>query len=93
MAETPLTVDLTRLRAVATRVERAAEEVDRCRFTWLPDTALAGSAVAGVAAPELIAARLDDLVTDLRDWAATARRAAGAFEAAEQNSVARLDRP
>jgi hypothetical protein len=93
MAEIPLTVDVIGLHDVATRVEQAAEVIAGFRFAGLPGSELTGSAVAGVAAPGLIAARLGDVPADLRGWAAAARTSAGAFEAAEQNGVARLGTP
>ena len=90
MSENPLTVDLIRLRAVANRVEGAADAIGRFRFAGLHDEDLAGSAVIEVASPALVAARLDGVVSDLRSWAGSARMSAAAFENAEQNGVARL---
>lgn len=92
MAENPLTVDLIRLRAVADRVDGSADAIGRFRFAGLPDGSLPGSAVAAVASPTVVAARFDDLLADLSRWAAAGRMAAGAFDAAEQNGVARLHR-
>ena len=92
MAEIPFTVDLTRLRAVADRVDRSADAITRFRFAGLHDEDLAGSAVAAIASPALVAARFDDVVTRMQGWAAAARMSASAFETAEQNGVARLDR-
>jgi hypothetical protein len=90
MTENPLTVDLLRLGAVATRVDGAADAIGRFPFAGLHDEDLPGSAVAGLATPALVAARLDGVVADLRIWAAAARMSAAAFENAEQNGVARL---
>ncbi|MCV7225219.1 DUF7162 family protein [Mycolicibacterium komossense] len=93
MAETPLTADLPRLRVVANRVDRAADAIDRYRCAGLHAEDLAGSAVGGIAAPAVVAVRLEDVVGQLRGWATAARIAASAFATAEQNSMARLDRP
>jgi hypothetical protein len=92
MAEIPLTVDLTQLRNVANRVERAADAIQKFQFPRLCDADLAGSAVGGVASPALVASRLDDVLASMWAWAAAARITAGAFESAEQDSAARIDR-
>jgi hypothetical protein len=90
MADTPLTVDLTQLRAAAGRVEAAVDAIRRLRLPGLRDEDLPGSAVGGSAAPALVAARLDDLLAQLAGWASTARTSAGAFEQAERDSAARI---
>jgi hypothetical protein len=92
MDEIPLTVDLTQLRKVASRVERAADAIRKFRFPGLCEDDLAGSTVGGVASPALVAARLDDVLAGMFGWAAAARVSASAFESAEQDSAARIDR-
>jgi hypothetical protein len=91
MDERPLTVDLTQLRRIADRVERAADAIRRYRFPGCED-GLPGSSVGGVVSPALVAARLDDLLAGLTGWTAVARIAVGAFETADQDSAARIDR-
>ncbi len=90
MAQTSLTVDLTRLRAIADRVERAADTIARFGVPGLREDDLVGSAVGAVASPALVTARLDDVVDRMRGWASAARTSAGAFEAAEEHSAARI---
>jgi hypothetical protein len=92
MDEIPLTVDLTQLRSVANRVERAADAIRKFQFPRLGEDDLAGSTVGGVASPALVATRLDDVLASMSAWAAAARISASAFESAEQDSAARIDR-
>jgi hypothetical protein len=92
MDEIPLTVDLTQLRNVANRVERAADAIRKFRLPRLCEDDLAGSAVGGVASPALVATRLDDVLASMWGWATAARISASAFESAEQDSAARIDR-
>ncbi|CAN5578251.1 hypothetical protein BH09ACT8_BH09ACT8_27090 [soil metagenome] len=92
MAEIPLTVDPSRLRTVADRVDRAAAAISRLRIAGLHAEDLPGSAVSGAVSRALVASRLHDVVVNLQAWAAAARMSASAFANAEQNGVARLDR-
>jgi hypothetical protein len=86
-------VDLTQLRAVADRVMDAAGAVADMRWPGLDSDELRGSAVGRIAAPDLIAARLDDVVANMRGWALAARMAADAFERADSSNADRFHRP
>ena len=59
----------------------------------MPADELAGSAVGKVAAPDLIAAKLTDVIANLRGWAVAARMAADAFERADVRSARPLSPP
>ena len=76
-------VDLAQLRAVADRVMGAATDIAEMSWPTLDPDELRGSAVGGIAAPVLIAARLNDVVANMRGWATAAHMAATAFEGAE----------
>jgi hypothetical protein len=83
-------VDLTQLRAVADRVMDAAEQIAEMHWPTLDADELRGSAVGGVAAPVLIAARLNDILAMMRGWAMAARMSATAFEAADRRNGERF---
>ena len=68
-------VDLAQLRAVADRVMGAATDIAEMSWPTLDPGC--------VAAPVLIAARLNDVVANMRGWATAAHMAATAFEGAE----------
>ena len=51
-----------------------------------------GSAVGNVAAPVLVAARLTDVVANMRGWALAAHMSADAFERADRSNGERLTR-
>ena len=89
MDETPVTVELNRLRAVANRVERSANALSRFRLPELRHADLPGSALTQL--PALIADYFDDVIAQMTDWAQKARMTAAAFERAEQENAARLD--
>jgi type II secretory pathway component PulM len=76
-------VDLTQLRAVADRVMDAATQINEMRWPTLDPDELRGSAVSGVAAHVLVAARLDDVVKNMQGWAMAAHMSADAFERAD----------
>ena len=76
-------VHLTQLRAVADRVMDTATDIAEMHWPTLDANELRGSAVVGIAAPVLIAARIDDVVANMRGWATAAHMAATAFEGAE----------
>lgn len=86
-------VDLSALRAVADRVTEAADSIDEMRWPTMPTGELAGSAVGDVAAPDLIAAKLTDIIANMRGWAVAARMSADAFERADRRSADRFHRP
>jgi hypothetical protein len=86
-----LDVDLNELRGVADRVMSAADSVAGMRWPALDPDELRGSAVGGIAAPVLIAARLDDVVANMRGWAVAAHLSADAFERAEHHNAGRID--
>lgn len=85
-------VDLAALRAVADRVTEAADAIAEILWPTLP-TELPGSAVGAVAAPDLIAARLADVLANMRGWAVAARMSADAFEQADGRGADRFGRP
>lgn len=89
MAETALTVDLTQLRDAAGQADRVADAIAAVRVLGC-DTELAGSAVAAVASPALVAARLDEVLSMMTVWAAAVRNSAAAFAASERDSTARI---
>jgi hypothetical protein len=86
-----LEVDPTQLRGVADRVMSAADSVAEMRWPALDPDELRGSSVGGIAAPVLIAARLDDVVANMRGWAVAAHLSADAFERAEHRNAGRID--
>lgn len=83
-------VDLTRLRAVADRVMETAEHIAQMRWPTLDPDDLQGSAVGNIAAPVLVAARLTEVVANMRGWAVAARMSADAFERADRRAGERL---
>jgi hypothetical protein len=85
-------VDLTQLRAVANRVMESAEKIAQMRWPTLDPDDLRGSAVGAVAAPVLIAARLADVVANMRGWAVAAHMSADAFERTDHRIGERLER-
>ena len=86
-------VDLHALRAVADHVTEAADAIAEMRWPALPTDELKGSAVGSVAAPDLIAAKLADVVANMRGWAVAAHMSADAFERADRRSADRFHRP
>jgi hypothetical protein len=85
-------VDLDALRAVADHVTDAADAIAEIHWPALPAEALAGSTVGSVPAPDLIAAKLTDVIANMRGWAVAARMAADAFERADSRSADRFPR-
>jgi hypothetical protein len=85
-------VDLTQLRAVADRVMEASDALAEMRWSTLDPDELRGSAVVGAAAPDLIAARLTDVVANMRGWAVAAHTAADAFDRADIRNGERFRR-
>jgi hypothetical protein len=85
-------VDLTRLRAVADRVMETAESIAQMRWPTLDPDDLRGSAVGNIAAPVLVAARLTDVVANMRGWALAAHMSADAFERADRRAGEHLGR-
>ncbi|GFG54965.1 hypothetical protein CQY20_16830 [Mycolicibacterium agri] len=83
-------VDLDALRAVADRVTEAADAIAGMQWHALPADDLRGSATGRVAAPDLIAAKLADVVDNMRGWAVAARMSADAFERADTRSADRF---
>jgi hypothetical protein len=83
-------VDPTQLRTVANRVMAAADQVVQMRWPTLDSDGLPGSAVGKVGAPVLVAAKLTDVVANMRGWALAARMAADAFERAERRNGERF---
>ena len=85
-------VDLAGLRDVADRVLAAATAIGEMGWPALDPDDLRGSAVGGVPAPVLIAARLNEVVANMRGWALAAQMSAAAVEEAEQRSLQRFTR-
>jgi hypothetical protein len=85
-------VDLTELRSVADRVMAAASEIAEMRWPTLNSDDMPGSAVGNVAAPVLVAARLTDVVANMRGWALAAHMSADAFERRDHRNSERLGR-
>ncbi|WNG90962.1 hypothetical protein [Mycobacterium sp. ITM-2016-00318] len=85
-------VDLDALRAVADHVTQAADAIAEIHWATVPSAELAGSTVATVPAPDLIAAKLADVIANMRGWAVAARMAADAFERADSRSADRFPR-
>jgi hypothetical protein len=85
-------VDLTQLRAVADRVMDAADHIAEMRWPGLDSDDLQGSAIGRVAAPELVAARLTDVIANMRGWALAAHMSADALERADHRNGERFTR-
>lgn len=85
-------VDLAALRAVADHVTKAADSIAEMQWPALPLSELKGSSTGKVRAPDLIAAKLTDVVANMRGWAVAARMAADAFERADRRSAERFPR-
>ena len=83
-------VDLTQLRAVANRVMGAAEQIAQMRWPALDPDDLTGSAVGNIAARVLVAARLTEVVANMRGWALAAHMSADAFERADRRNAETL---
>ena len=83
-------VDLSALRAVADHVTEAADAIAEIHWPTLPVDELRGS--GGVPAPDLIAAKLTDVIANMRGWAVAARMAADAFERADRRGADRFPR-
>jgi hypothetical protein len=85
-------VDLGQLRTVADHVMQAADTIAEMRWPTLDPDDLPGSAVGNIAAPVLVAARLTDVVANMRGWALAAHMSADAFERADRRNGQRLGR-
>jgi hypothetical protein len=85
-------VDLNALRTVADHVTEAAATIAEMHWRTMPVDELQGSATGAVPAPDLIAAKLTDVIANMRGWAVAARMAADAFERAETGSADRFPR-
>ena len=70
----------------------AATDIAEMHWPTLDADELRGSAVGGIAAPVLIAARLNDVIANMRGWAIAARMSADAFERADLRSADRFNR-
>jgi hypothetical protein len=85
-------VDLTQLRTVANNVMQAADAIAEMRWPGLDPDGLQGSAVGRVAAPHLVAARLTEVVANMRGWALAAHMSVDALERAEVRNGERFGR-
>ena len=83
-------VDLNALRAVADHVTEAAEAIAEMHWSTMPVGDLRASSTGSVPAPDLIAAKLTDVIANMRGWAVAARMAADAFERADRHSAERF---
>jgi hypothetical protein len=79
-------VDLTQLRTVADHVMTAAETIAEMRWPGLDPDDLRASAVGRIAAPDLVAARLADVVANMRGWAVAAHMSADALDRADHRN-------
>jgi hypothetical protein len=79
-------VDLTQLRTVANHVMQAADVIAEMRWPTLDPDDLRGSAVGRIAAPDLVAARLSDVVANRRGWAVAAQMSADALERTDRSN-------
>src|ERR1700682_5523322 len=86
-------VDLTQLRTVADHVMTAAETIAEMRWPKLDPVDLQGSAVGRIAAPDLVAARLTDVVANMRGWAMAAHMSAAATTSGQAPRPTRRRRP
>lgn len=86
-------VDLAQLRSVADRVTAAADVLGELVFPSLDPDGLRGSAVGAVAAPDLIAARLGNVVANMHGWAIAAQMSVDAFERSDHRNAGRVHRP
>jgi hypothetical protein len=85
-------VDLTQLRTVADHVMASAEQIAEMHWPSLDPDKLRGSAVGSIAAPVLIAARLNDVLATMRGWAVAAHMSADALERADRRNGERFGR-
>jgi hypothetical protein len=85
-------VDLGQLRTVADHVTQAANAIAEMRWPTLDPDDLQGSAVGNIAAPVLVAARLTEVVANMRGWALAAHMSADAYESADRRNGERLGR-
>jgi hypothetical protein len=83
-------VDLSALRAVADHVAEAADAIAEIHWSAMPVDELKGSQTGTVPAPDLIAAKLADVIANMRGWAVAARMAADVFERADRRSAERF---
>lgn len=90
MPQIPVTVDPVRLRAVADRVQAAADAVAEFGSPTPSWDELPGSAVARTTGPVHIQARLDDVIAGLTAWVSAVRSTAGALEDADEHSAGRM---
>ena len=79
-------VDLGELRTVADHVMQAADVIAEMRWPGLDPGDLQGSAIGRVAAPDLVAARLTEVVANIRGWALAAHMSADALERADRRN-------
>ena len=86
-------VDLNALRAVADHVTEAAEAIAQMHWPTTPVGELRGSSAGAVPAPDLIAAKLTDVIANMRGWAVAAHMSADAFERADRRNADRFHRP
>jgi hypothetical protein len=85
-------VDLTQLRNVANRVMQAADGIAEIRWPGIDPDDMQGSAVGNLAAPDLVAARLTEVVANMRGWAVAAHMSADAMERADRRNGDRFGR-
>jgi len=79
-------VDLAQLRTVADHVMQAADVIAEMRWPGLDPDDLPGSAVGRAAAPDLVAARLTEVVANMRGWALDAHMSADALARVDRRS-------
>ena len=79
-------VDLSQLRTVADHVMQAADVIAEMRWPELESDDLRASAVGRTAAADLVAARLTEVVGNMRGWAVAAHMSADALERADRRN-------
>ena len=79
-------VDLAKLRTVADHVMQAADVIAEMRWPGLDPNDLHRSAVGRAAAPDLVAARLTEVVANIRGWALAAHMSADALERVDRHN-------
>ena len=91
MGETSIRPDA--LRAGADGIDRIAQLLAELPWPTIEPTAFAGTRVCVAACSPRAALRVDDVIADMRAWAAAARTTAAEFERAELSNADGLPLP
>jgi hypothetical protein len=90
MDETPVTVDVDKLRTIVDRIERSANALSCFRIAEIRQSDLPGSAVGRIPGPARMAEAFDLVAANMLEWVDVARNAADSFERTEQETAGRL---